>query len=141
MMFSVHIKPHGEVKPIITYGVDDSINTITVDESMFLQFDLDLNQGEHVFFIEFMNKTNETPDMAVEILAVTIEGMTLDRFKWAGLYYPKYPEPWASMQTEVLPSVRSASTYLGWNGRWELAFSAPIFQWIHKLENLGWIYT
>ena len=32
------------------------------------------------------------------------------------------------------------NTYMGWNGQWKLTYSAPIFTWIHKIENLGWIY-
>lgn len=67
------------------------------------------------------------------------EGMSLDRFKWAGVYFPVYPEPWASTQID-LPKFHKSATYLGWNGQWELEFSVPIFTWIHKLENLGWIY-
>ena len=77
--------------------------------------------------------------MAVEIESVTVEGITVDRFKWAGIYTPNYPEPWASTQTNLQPTLQSA-TYLGWNGRWELPFSVPIFTWIHQTENLGWIY-
>lgn len=107
---------------------------------MTLQFDLDLDQGPQVLFIEMYNKTNDTPDMALEIESVTFEGMTLDRFKWNSKYYPNYPEPWASEQSEQLAECHSSATYLGWNGRWELHFDSPIFTWIHKLENLGWIY-
>jgi len=140
--FSIGLVPHGQTKPIITYGLDgDAINSITLDRATSLSFSLDLSNDLHKFFIEFANKTNETPDMAVEIESVTIEGIVVDRFKWVGRYYPVYPEPWASMQTEVLPDVRHSATYLGWNGRWELEFECPIFQWIHKLENLGWIYS
>jgi hypothetical protein len=137
--FSIRLQPHG--RPTITYGVDEDINTITLTESIELLFSLNLSNGLHKFYIDFANKTNETPEMAVEIVDVTIEGMTLDRFKWAGLYYPNYPEPWASQQTKVLPHVHRHATYLGWNGRWELELECPIFTWIHKLENLGWIYS
>jgi hypothetical protein len=139
---SIQLSPEGITKPIITYGVDNqNINTITIDETMSITFSLDFVEGTHSVFLDFANKTNNTADMALIIDSVTIEGMTLDRFKWAGLYYPDYPEPWASEQTELLPKVRTNSTYLGWNGRWELPFTAPIFTWIHNLENLGWLYT
>lgn len=43
-------------------------------------------------------------------------------------------------QTETLPKFQTNATYLGWNGLWVLEFELPIFTWIHKLENLGWIY-
>jgi hypothetical protein len=139
-IIDITVIPHGVTKPIITYGIDDcSINTLGLKEATTLNFCTDLSKGEHTIFIEFVNKTNFTPDLAIEISSVTIEGMTMDRFKWAGKYYPKYPEPWASAQQD-LPKVRDAMTYLGWNGRWTLTFSVPIFQWIHKVEHLGWIY-
>lgn len=139
--FSVNVKPHGLVSPIITYGIDNTIiNQIILDEATVINVDTDLSNGSHIFFIEFKNKTNDTPDMAVEIESVTFEGFTLDRFKWSNRYYPDYPEPWASQQTEPLPEYQKSATYLGWNGSWKLEFDMPVFTWIHKLENLGWIY-
>jgi len=140
--FSIQLKPHGTVKPIITYGFKDSIdvNLLTLDNDTRLDFNIDLPPGPAVFYIRFENKTDDTPDMAVEIESVTFEGMTLDRFKWSNKYYPDYPKQWASEQTEPLPKFHQSATYLGWNGCWELEFESPIFTWIHRLENLGWIY-
>lgn len=139
--FSILLRPHGTVNPVITYGLAHAINTVELTHVTALTFDLSLSEGPSTFFVEFNNKTNNTPDMAVEIQSVTIEGMTLDRFKWASKYYPIYPEPWASQQTDTLPEYQSSATYMGWNGRWELNFEVPIFTWIHQLEALGWIYT
>jgi hypothetical protein len=139
--FSIHIKPHGETAPVIHYGVNAVTDTLMLFNDVALTFDVDLLPGANKFILEFTNKTNATPDMAVEIVAVSFEGMTLDRFKWSSRYYPTYPEPWASEQTDSLPKVHHSATYLGWNGRWELEFSTPVFTWIHRLENLGWIYS
>lgn len=138
--FSIHLRPHGASAPQIRCGVNDlDENTIILNDDIRLDYDLDLPVGVHRFILEFANKTNSTPDMAVEIVNVEFEGMSLDRFKWAGVYFPDYPEPWASTQTN-LPKFHNSATYLGWNGQWELEFSVPIFTWIHRLENLGWIY-
>ena len=137
--FSIELIPHGS--PIITYGLDQAVGkTLELTVPVKLEFDVDVAQGTHKFFLEFRNKTNHTPEMAIEIQQVSFEDIATDRMKWAGLYYPDYPEPWASQQTAPLESVIKSSTFLGWNGRWELEFSVPIFTWIHKLENLGWIY-
>jgi len=137
--FSIKLIPHGN--PIITYGVNQAKGeTLVITEPVELQFNLELEKGPQVFYIDFRNKTNDTPEMAVEIDSVTFEGITVDRFKWAGIYTPDYPEPWASSQSNLAPTVMSA-TYLGWNGRWELPFTVPVFTWIHQLENLGWIYS
>lgn len=131
---------HGITKPIVTYGIDsDILDQVEVNEFL-IKLDLNLKKGTHKIFLEFYNKTNDTSDMAIEIAYVKYEGMQLDRFKWASKYYPNYPEPWASQQSESLPLVHHSATYLGWNGLLELEFETPIYTWIHKLENLGWIY-
>jgi len=138
--FSIKLKPHG--KPQINYGINDlSINNgLEIYEPMELKFNLDLCKDSYILFVDFYNKTNEDSDMALEIESVTFEGLTLDRFKWNSKYFPNYPEPWASQQSEPLPKFQQSATYMGWNGRWELYFDVPIFPWIHKLENLGWLY-
>lgn len=138
--FKITVRPEGTVSPVITYGVDTASTTVTLDKTITLEFNVDLVPGTHSFILEFANKTNSTPDMAVVIERVEFEGISTDRMRWAGLYYPVYPEPWASTQTDLKPVVDNA-TYLGWNGRWELPFTTPIFTWIHQLENLGWIYS
>lgn len=142
--FDVVIKPiWWKTQPEITYGIDQNvINTISLSASQVrLRMSLPLDIGEHQFWITYNNKNYQESkpedglDMAIEIDSVTFEGMTLDKFKWAGLYYPEYPE-W-TMDGE--PVIKQA-TYLGWNGRWVINFTTPIFTWIHQLENLGWIY-
>ena len=139
--FSVHVRPHGLVAPQIRCGINNiTSNILTLTEDVELKYNVDLTIGAHKFLLEFANKTNDTSDMAVEIVDVTIEGITLDRFKWNSKYFPQYPEPWASEQIEPLSEFQQSATFLGWNGRWEFYFDVPIFLWIHKLENLGWIY-
>jgi len=140
--FSILLKPHGIENPMITCKMNDLvIDSILLDKESRLYFSLDLIRGNNKFEINFMNKTDDIPDMAVEILEVGIENIVVDRFKWASKYYPVYPEPWASQQVDPLPEFQSSATYMGWNGRWELNFEVPIFTWIHQLENLGWIYA
>lgn len=141
--FKINLRPHGASSPQIRYSVNDDLSEINLilTKPMQICVNLDLSIGSNIFTLDFYNKTNETPDMAVEIESVTVEGMTLDRFKWNSRYYPNYPEPWASEQTEILPEFQISATYLGWNGKWKFYFDVPIFMWIHKLENLGWIYS
>jgi len=141
--FEITVKPRWwNTVPVIAYGVNNvTMGTVRVEESTTLTFSQNLISGDHRVWILFYNKNyNECKldqglDMAVEIESVTFEGMTFDRFKWAGLFYPKYPADYPNQE----PVIKSA-TYLGWNGRWELPFTTPIFTWIHKIENLGWLY-
>lgn len=142
-VFEVKIAPRfWNTVPEITYGVDNEIiETIALDKEFSLKISRYFVHGDHKFWLTFNNKNyndcrlSENLDMAVEIHSVTFEGMTLDRFKWAGFFYPDYPLDYPDKQ----PVIKSA-TYLGWNGRWELPFTTPIFTWIHRLENLGWLY-
>jgi hypothetical protein len=136
---SISLIPHG-VPPIIRYGIDSINREIILNKPEVLSFCVTGRPGPRKIVIAMNNKTDETPDMAVEISSVTIEGLTLDRFKWSSRYYPIYPEPWASQQKDPLPEFQTSATYLGWNGIWYLGFELPIFQWIHNIENLGWIY-
>jgi len=130
--------------PMIAYGCNNIKNkVIKVDDTKILDFSADYTNGEHTIWIDFFNKTNqdclEDKDMAIKIVNIEIEGMRLYRFKWAAKYIPKYPKDWIAdnpNQPEVVPSAE----YLGWNGRWQLSFTTPIFTWIHRLENLGWLY-
>jgi hypothetical protein len=142
-VFDLVIKPHWwQTVPQISYGIDnDLINTISISNTVTIRLAYPFNPGSHKFWLTYNNKNysecvlDKNLDMAIEIESVIIEGMTLDRFRWAGEYYPDYPDDYPDKQ----PVIKSA-TYLGWNGRWELPFTTPIFTWIHRLENLGWLY-
>ena len=138
-VLQIELEPEGKF-PVIDYGIDLIETSCQLEDKTILTFDRDLTVGEHKFILNFQNKTNETPDYAVKINAVIAEGICTDRLKWQGKYYPNYPEPWASQQTHKLETVINSATYLGWNGKWELVFTVPIFTWIHRIENLGWIY-
>lgn len=137
----IEIEPYGSNIPKIKFGIDDKcLAIIDVDKKIILEFDEVLETGKHYILIDFFNKDEYDPDTAVIINNVTVEGMTLDRFKWANKYYPRYPKPYMNSQSGKLPEFLSHSTYLGWNGVWRFEFETPIFEWIHRLENLGWLY-
>lgn len=141
--FNIVLVPHWwNTIPEITYGLDDyKLKTILVDTTINLNINHSLIEGPHKFWFTFNNKNyndcklDQNLDMAIEIESITFEGMTLDRLKWAGMYYPDYPTDYPDKEFVI-----KSATYLGWNGRWELAFDTPIFTWIHRLENLGWLY-
>ncbi len=103
--------------------------------------------GNHDIQVNFLNKKNTDTigqkDKAIKIDKIVFNGIESKKFIWQGIYHPVYPEPWASQQKKIgneLNSVINPATYLGWNGQWTLTYSAPIFTWIHKIENHGWIY-
>ena len=138
--FKIQLQSHGDTPVHIRHGLGDTDSDLIITGSEILRLGHDLFAGPQKFILDFHNKTDADPAQALEIVSVSFEGFTLDRFKWNSRYYPAYPEPWASEQTEPLPEYQSSATYLGWNGRWILYFDVPVITWIHKLENLGWIY-
>ena len=128
----------------MTVGLDDFVLFKTrLDSIKTYTMDHPLDLGEHALWVKLESKTNAdttlTEDQAIEISAVTVEGISADRFIWRGVYTPEYPEPWASQQAELSPEITNTN-YLGWNGIWRLRFSVPVFRWIHEVEHLGWIY-
>ena len=85
--------------------------------------------------VEHYNKAPADQDTAVEIVNVGFFGITDPKFVWAGVYYPDYPEHYPD-KTSPLPG----HGYLGWNGTYRLDFDVPVFTWIHRVQDLGWIY-
>ena len=90
--------------------------------------------------VRFENKPALDPDMAVIIDQIDFFGISDPRFVWAGIYSPQYPEPWFSQQNPAPMAQLPGQNYLGWNGVWRLDFSVPVFTWMHRTMNLGWIY-
>jgi hypothetical protein len=112
-----------------------------------IQFDQDLTPGDHQLQILFTNKTEQDTnltlglDKAVIIDHIVFNKIHSPKFVWQGIYRPDYPEPWFSEQKTPPAAELNYHNYLGWNGQWTLTFRAPIFTWIHQVENLGWIYS
>jgi len=80
-------------------------------------------------------------DTALIIEQVKLNGIMSDKFTWEGEYRPEYPLGWIQQnEGNELPPILKPHTYLGWNGTWTLEVTLPLYTWIHKLENLGWIY-
>jgi len=135
--------------PFIKVGLNHEVlYNDYVKDSLNLKFIRRLSNSTHNLWIEYNNKTNEnctaTCDQCVIIKDISFENISLPRFIWAGKFYPVYPEPYASQQKELgikLDNVMYNIDYLGFNGKWNLQFTTPIFTWIHKLENLGWIFS
>ena len=103
----------------------------------------ELPAGSYSLSITHRNKSTTDPTTAVVIKSITFNDISRPKFVWSGVYTPEYPELWcAQKQAEghTLDKELTSVDHLGWNGTWRLAFTAPIFTWIHEVENLGQIY-
>jgi hypothetical protein len=95
-----------------------------------------LEEGDHKIVIEMHNKKegdtvldsedNILKDVILNIDNISIDDIDLDQLLHTNsTYYP---------QSEYAPGIVKECVNLGWNGRWELAFSSPVYLWF--LENL-----
>ena len=138
-------KWHNEPPEIRVSCGKEIYNYVLYDQRWF-DFNFDSNNLQENLTVEFLNKRNNDtiPDLNLDkaVIVDTIDffGIQDPKFIWAGLYEPVYPEPWASQQTSLEPLLKNHN-YLGWNGKWTLTFDIPVFTWIHKTQNLGWIYN
>jgi len=132
--------------PLVVCKLDNNVVfNDYITENIDITVNNTLENGVHDLILEFNNKlpseSGQLIDKAVQIEQITFNSITSPRFIWLGEYIPQYPEPWYSEQLIKPEPVLTNSSYLGWNGSWKLQFSTPIFTWIHKVENFGWIYN
>jgi hypothetical protein len=137
---SVVLNPVYHSEPIlVNIGIDDNITTVNLQDTATINFEF-ATTGSCTLMVELPDKQDQE---AVIVESVSFFGIEDPKFAWAGVYEPKYPEPWASQQQSqgvVLKQQLVAHTYLGWPGKWQLTFTVPVFTWIHKTQDLGWIY-
>lgn len=139
-------KWHSDLPEVKIYIDDEMLFHEKLELPKTFQIDKLLIPREHSISVEFVNKTNLDTipgtdlDKAIIVDSIRFNKIESDRFVWAGLYYPKYDAQWEREQKEPPPKMLTYCNYLGWNGVWKLTFTVPIFTWIHRLENYGWIY-
>ena len=135
--------------PQIQLGINNNLTKIDLTEAATINFDFESDRDCQLS-VEFLNKQDfdavleHNLDKAVVIESVSFFGINDPKFVWAGVYEPRYPELWAKEQHSrgvVLQKQLTNQSYMGWNGKWTLTFEVPVFTWIHKVQNLGWIYN
>ena len=127
-----------KVAPEVFVSVPGRVVRETLWKSQRIELEFDAPVGW--LEIVFMNKPEIDQDMAVIIDQVEFFGIEDPKFVWAGVYTPKYPEPWYSQQIEKPPAQLPQQNYMGWNGTWRLDFTVPVFTWMHQTLSLGWVY-
>jgi len=126
------IKSVGEPKCRIS--LDDQRQDLTVDKEMKIKL-FHQCRGNARLTIEHYGKAELDPTTALIIEEIKFNGISNPKFVYQGIYYPDYPKHLIGNDT-VLPH----KNYLSWNGVWQLEFTLPIYTWIHKTLDLGWIY-
>jgi len=130
---------HSTALPV-RIGINKNLTEIRLQKTATLNFEFDARDTCQLI-VELLDKQDQE---AVIIERVDFFGIQDPKFAWAGVYEPRYPEPWATQQIdqgmELKPKL-CPHTYLGWPGKWTLTFTVPVFTWIHQTQNLGWIYS
>ena len=136
--------------PIITINIgSEQIYYGNLDFPRVFKINKQLPTGPEHISVWFHNKTpsdtvpEKNLDKAVIIESISIYGITSNEFVLQGVYRPEYPSDWYQQQLDqgsVPDPILKSQTYLGWNGEWRLEITSPIFTWIHRVQNLGWIY-
>ena len=126
------LKPVGEPKCRIS--IDDQRQDLTVDKEMQIQL-FHQGHGQARLTIEHYDKAELDPTTALIIEEIKFNGISSPKFVYQANYYPTYPKHLIGNDV-VLPH----KNYLSWNGIWILEFALPIYTWIHKVEDFGWIY-
>lgn len=135
--------------PTVSVCVNNMQQTHTLSAPTEIEFDYYTETGNNQLKIEFFGKTNQdtctktNQDTAIVIESIEFNSISSPKFIWDGIYQPDYPEQWFQEQRELgnTPAARLTNcTYLGWNGIWTLDFAVPVFTWIHRTLDLGWIH-
>lgn len=127
-------------EPLVKIRVHDHKQHGCLREPTTVDIEFATDSAQAILEIEHLGKTDIDPDTAIVIDSIEFFGIQDPKFAWAGIYYPNYPEPWASQQLVRPPTKILGQTYLGWNGIYYLEFDVPVFTWMHRIQNLGWIY-
>jgi hypothetical protein len=126
------LKSVGQPKCRIT--LDDQKTELVVNSNAWVKLFYQGN-GTARLSIEHYGKAELDPTTALIIDQIKFNGISGTKFIYQGIYYPSYPSHLRD-KNSILPH----QNYLSWNGIWYLDFTLPIYTWIHKVEDLGWIY-
>lgn len=104
--------------------------------------DTRLMPGSHSVSIDFDDHAAVARDPALVVTVRSLKFQYLpDEFNIYSFYRPDYPEHWIKenlAQGHVLAPVIH-SNHIGWCGRWWVDFETPIYTWIHRKLDLGWL--
>ena len=93
----------------------------------WIKFEFEQIEGPSRLSVEMFNKTPTDTTTAVIVKTVKLNHIEHMQNTYQGMYYPNNMEP-------------KRDNYIAWNGVWVLDFTVPVYTWMHKTQNLGWIY-
>jgi hypothetical protein len=147
---SIHINPiyHQEPPRIKVMVDDDIIHHGDVIGNTIFNYSGNMKNDNHKLSITLLNKTDldcvDGKDKAIIIDKVTFFGIDSNKVLNHSSYVPLYSEAYLKSMINLNKSLDTeliGCNYLGWNGEWVMIFEVPVFKWLHKIEDLGWVYS
>lgn len=111
--------------------------TLTGIEEKTFEFGQVLDDGEHTLTINHDYSGDSIMAMVIE--KIEMEEIDLGVLTYNGVYTPTYPEPWYSdecaagrVPKETIGGGADGSScmFMGWEGRYDLKFSTPLYEWL-----------
>ena len=127
------LKPVGQ--PRCRISLDDQRQDLVIEQETWVKLFYQ-GHGTARLSIEQYGKLDLDPSTALIIDEIKFNGIASPKFIYQGTYYPSYPKH--LLDSNEGPTLQQ--NYLSWNGVWTLDLSLPIYTWIHKTLDLGWIY-
>lgn len=132
------------LRPLIEIGINNEVFFAGESDQIENKFviNTELLQGSHELYIDLIGPelVQHDPGSAVIIGSVRFQHLD-DDFSIFSQYRPQYPDHWIAENREKNIHLPASihSNHLGWRGRWSIDFDTPIYPWIHKKLNLGWL--
>jgi hypothetical protein len=134
-----------DIAPYIVCGIGTTIFLQqSINSSQEIIIEDKLSEGNHRFFLKLTNKnyniSKKEKDMHIKIKHIGFQDIE-DNFHYFSKYKPEYPTEWLQKQNEIGKEWTETilSDHMGWNGIYYIDFETPIYKWIHKKLNLGWL--
>lgn len=122
---SILLEPVGSPDVVITCGGQKTEIILTTHRSFYYEYTK--QEGPDTLTIEHRNRHPHDGVTAVIVKTISMNGITHMQNTYQGMYYPYEGEP-------------RRTNYIDFNGIWVLNFTVPVYTWMHKTQNLGWIY-
>ena len=125
------------IAPIVEVAVDENVifnDKLKIQHTTLLAAQtLELGKT-HSIKIKRSGKSTNCPEQTCRLVDVKIDDISVrDLIYHTGLYYPDYPEPWATEQKESGVNLEYpvlGETIFGHNGIWEFVFDSPFYQFL-----------
>lgn len=134
-----------DIAPYIICGIGTNIFLQqSIKSSQEIIIEDKLIAGSHRFFLKLTNKnydiSKKEKDMHIKIKHIGFQDIE-DNFHYFSKYKPEYPTEWVQQQKEIGKEWTETilSDHIGWNGTYYIDFETPIYRWMHKKLNLGWL--